>query len=205
MKQKEIFSLFALFVLELMKADEMFDIELIEKFRCKDFDNHKDRELIKKAWYIFVFKLLPLVNEEWCKVLKDSHIQSKPNIYDYTSISDEVFTRWIIRCKYDKLLEEMHNGWPEKDADKKGKKGGPHESRVNMNLYCEEYEETQESFELLSSVRNEVKLREIQNKWNNLFWDEMVIHNADKFGERPKKKRMSVEQTYTIPGMDTAW
>ena len=187
-----------------MKADEMFNIDLIDKFRCNDFEHHSDKEKIKNAWYIFVYKLLPLVNEEWCKVLKDNHIQTKPNIYAYTSISDEVFTRWIIRCKYEKLLEEKQNNWPDKDADKRGKKGGPHESRVNINMYCSEFKDTQTTYSILP-VREEEKLKAIQTKWNDLFWEEMVKKNPEKFAARPKKKRISDDEILDMPGMDDPW
>jgi hypothetical protein len=63
-----------------------------------------------------------LVNEDWGRVLKDNHIKSKPNIYDYTSLSDEVLARWVIKNKYSKLIKEKNNGWPDREADKKGKK-----------------------------------------------------------------------------------
>jgi hypothetical protein len=187
-----------------MKEGNFFDINLIEKFRCNNIDNLIDKESIRNAWYIFVFKLLPLVNEEWCKVLKDNHIQSKPNIYEYTSLSDEAFIRWVIHCKHAKLLEEEKNGWPEKDADKKGKKGGPHESRINMDIYCKEIKNTKLSFSVLP-VRDEVKLKEIQTKWNSIFWEEMVLRNPEKFELRPKKRKESLMNEEDMPGMDDDW
>ena len=79
----------------------MFKPERVDDFRRPDFDdlNFYDKEVLHREWFIFVYKILPLVNEDWGRVLKDNHIKDKPNIYDYTYLSDEVLACWVIKNK----------------------------------------------------------------------------------------------------------
>ena len=182
---------------------EMFNPELMENFRRHDYDSCSDYNKARtcNAWLIFVYKLLPLVNEEWGRVLKGNHIQEKPNIYDYTSLSDEVLARWVIKCKYQKLMEDKKSNWPERGADKKGKKEGPHESRVLLKMYCEEYNKTKDSFQL----KNKDECKKIQEKWNDLFWHEMEDSHPEKFKAKEMKKKSYNADNAKLPGMDDDW
>lgn len=182
---------------------KLFKPAHMDLFRNPDFDsmNQLMRSGVENNWLVFVYKILPLVNEEWNRVLKDNHIQEQPNIYDYTSLSDEVFARWVINCKYDKLMEEAKDGWPERDADKKGKKEGPHESRVLLKSYCEEYSKIKKSF----LMPNKVACKLIQEKWNDMFWSRMQSVYPEKFESKELKKKPIKIEMQDLPGMDEDW
>ena len=181
----------------------MFKPAEMDGFRHPDLDSmpRNEQANIRGAWFIFVYKILPQVNEEWGRVLKDNHVKDKPNIYDYTSLSDEVLARWVINCKYDKLMEEKNQGWPQKDPDKKGKKEGPHESRVLLNLYCDEYKKTRESF----MVQNSAECKKIQETWNDIFWKACELYIPDKFKLQETKKKSYKVDSAVLPGMDDDW
>ena len=181
----------------------MFKPEMMDRFHCDDFEKlpFKDSFPLKKAWVTFVYKILPLVNEEWGRILKEPHIRDKPNVYDYTSLSDEVFARWVIKCKYPKLKEEQRNGWPERDTEKKGKKEGPHESRTLLQMYCQEYEEKKKAFD----YDNEEERKRKQAHWNSIFWEGLVERMPQLFQGKEEKKKVVKTELLNLPGMDEDW
>ena len=89
---------------------------------------------------------MPIVNELWCKLLKDNNVIQKADLYEYTILSDEALVHWVILCKINKLKEDEAKGWPSPRKEKKGRKFGPHDSLQKLYLYVEEHKKTHKSF-----------------------------------------------------------
>jgi hypothetical protein len=152
-----------------MINNQMFDVNLVEKFYSEE---HFYNVEVIKAWYLFVYKLLPCVNNDWMVSLSNVNAKNKVNIFQLVTVSDEAFIRWLLYCKYPFLQEQQKLGWPKKDDGKKATKStGSHDSKKFLSEYASIYSK-------VKKIREDINLA---NKWNNLFWTLMVKKHAELF------------------------
>jgi len=148
----------------------MFESNLVEDFMDPQvLDNMEKKDKVAEAFYIFVYKLLPCINEIWRSKMTDNHIYLRTNIFDVITPSDEAFVRWVINCKIDSIHELKQTNY-ELDNTQKGKKKGPHDSSKEI----EEYIRIHNTIMLLRD--NETMRR----TWNELFWNTMEAKHTDK-------------------------
>jgi len=155
---------------ELMKTDSMFEPHLMDSFMVGETPSDE----VAQAWYIFVYKLLPLVNEFWFKLMKSNYVSQAPNMYEHTTQSDQALVRWVILCKIEKLKDRKSKNWPEVDPHIKGKKKGPYDSKRNRHLYITECEKVKKKF-------REDEPDKTKRKWNDIFWAYMYVEHLAKF------------------------
>jgi hypothetical protein len=165
-----------------MKNKEMFDEKLMDEFRNVE----EPSENTKQAWYIFCYKLLPIVNEFWGRLIKDNNVIQKPDVYEHTTVSDEALIRWVILCRVDKFKDQESQNWIAIEKEKKGKKFGPHDSLQKRNVYVEEYHKTISSFQPDATEK--------KRKWNNIFWEMMQIHHESKFSSSGSNKKAKIDR-----------
>jgi hypothetical protein len=84
---------------------------------------------------------------------------------------------------------------------KKVKKKGPHESRVLLKSYCDEYIKAKETFNL----NDKAKCKRIQEKWNDLFWKKLEERLPEKLESKDIKKKSDRAENANLPGMDEDW
>ena len=173
----------------MYRRNQMFDKNLMDQFRIVNDPSDQ----LKNAWYIFVSKLLPIVNETWNKLLKENYLTQKADLYANTTVSDEALVRWVIHCKMDKIMAQ-----PEQDGlsdiGKKGKKSGQHDSIAKKGLYVDEYNKVLASFQ--------TDVTHVKQRWNDLFWESMEIKHPTKFSERPEKRAKLNNDEDDFPDVD---
>jgi hypothetical protein len=91
----------------------MFNIEESKHFYDKNVPKH-----CRKAWYLFVYKFLICVNGDLLKSLTGPQVKEQKNIFNYVSVSDEAFTRWVLEIKFQKVQHEVFNPTSEKKISK---------------------------------------------------------------------------------------
>jgi hypothetical protein len=176
----------------MYQTKEMFDVKLMDQFRTV---NNPSEEL-RDAWYNFVYKLLPIVNETWCKLMKEKNLTQKTDLYEHISMSDEALVRWVILCKIDKIVSQDDSG--QAYEINKGKKSGPHDSLAKKHLYVAEYSK------ILKSYGNDAK--SVRNGWNDLFWERMQSKHTGLFNDRHRKRaRIEQDDTCNFPDEDPDW
>ena len=108
----------------------------------------------------FCYYFLPRVSKMWQEALKDSSSENQFHLTEYSTVSDEALTRWIIDCRYNSVKEDYDAGFPAKGKEAKGKKSGPHDSLAHIAEYVELNKN-------IKAARGKVKS---SDKWNKLFW-----------------------------------
>lgn len=115
---------------------------------------------VKYAWYIYVYRFLPLCNKQWKENLSSGQIQSEHFIYSSISESDEALIQWLIIIVLPNLISQKNKGWP---VMEKSPSHGPQISKHARNLYSKLHfniEKTRENFKNIVA-------------WNELFWSEL--------------------------------
>jgi hypothetical protein len=110
----------------------------------------------RKAWYLFVYKFLICVNGDLLKSIQGSQAKEQKNIFNFVTVSDEAFARWVLEIKYIQVIKNLNNPV----VVKKGfqKPSGPHASLQFSSRYSEIYKEV---------LDGRIKTR---NDWNDIFW-----------------------------------
>jgi hypothetical protein len=142
----------------------MFNLE-----DCNEFYNPEVPKRYRKSWYIFVYKFLICVNGDLLKSLQGSQVKEQKNIFNYVSVSDEAFTRWVLEIRLQKVKFEMQH----EDSGKKAfqKPSGPHASLMYSSRYSEIYSQVLEGRKITT------------NDWNDIFWSYFKIYNKELFQE----------------------
>ena len=128
----------------------MFPLEIMNKF----YDDTIPQEA-RAPWYIFVYKFVVCVNSELLRAISGAQAKEQRNIFNYITISDEAFARWVLETKYLKVQAEVATGESTKKVFQKP--SGAHDS----NRYSSRYNEIHK---LVREGRSVSK-----NKWNHLF------------------------------------
>ena len=143
----------------------MFPLEIMNKF----YDDTIPEEA-RAPWYIFVYKFVVCVNSELLRAISGAQAKEQRNIFNYITISDEAFARWVLETKYLKVQAEVARGESTKKAFQKP--SGAHDS----NRYSSRYNEIHK---LVREGRSVSK-----NKWNNLFWKYFKLQHKILFQEK---------------------
>lgn len=143
----------------------MFPLEITNRF----YDDSIPEEA-RAPWYIFVYKFLVCVNGELLRAISSAQAKEQRNIFNYITISDEAFARWVLETKFLKVQAEVASG----DSTKKAfqKPSGAHDS----NRYSSRYNEIHK---LVREGRSKSK-----NKWNHLFWKYFKLQHKILFQEK---------------------
>lgn len=143
----------------------MFPLEIMNKF----YDDTIPQEA-RAPWYIFVYKFVVCVNSELLRAISGAQAKEQRNIFNYITISDEAFARWVLETKYLKVQAEVATGESTKKVFQKP--SGAHDS----NRYSSRYNEIHK---LVREGRSVSK-----NKWNNLFWKYFKLQHKILFQEK---------------------
>jgi hypothetical protein len=144
----------------------MFNIE-----NAKEFYDPTVPKNHRKDWYLFVYKFLICVNGDLLKSIQGSKVREQKNIFQYISVSDEAFTRWVIEVKYKKVKYEVEN--PDIVKMKNFKKPpGQHASSIYSSRYALIHAEV---------LKGRKKTR---NDWNDVFWNYYKVFHPELFQER---------------------
>lgn len=143
----------------------MFPLEIMNKF----YDDTIPEEA-RAPWYIFVYKFVVCVNSELLRAISGAQAKEQRNIFNYITISDEAFARWVLETKYLKVQAEVATGESTKKVFQKP--SGAHDS----NRYSSRYNEIHK---LVREGRSVSK-----NKWNNLFWKYFKLQHKILFQEK---------------------
>ena len=88
-----------------MVEDDMFDLSYLDKFRDNDESatsiNVPDN--MKKAWFSFLYDFCTCVSYEWSNYINSLTKFHQPPFHGHLSTSDEAFTIWLIKCKYNSI------------------------------------------------------------------------------------------------------
>jgi hypothetical protein len=136
--------------IELVTQNEMFDIELLDKFykfSNDSLDLKEVEEEVKEAYIMFIGVLVPVISLNWKQYLK-TFVKNRSNP-SYASnnnltVSDEAYTLWLIKRYLPGIVDEIKFNKP---VAKKGRKG-PHLSKTYKTEYME-------LFRIIDSFRNE--------------------------------------------------
>lgn len=143
-----------------MIEDDMFDLDFLDKFREHDINGSENviSDDIKKAWFSFLYDFCTCVSYEWSNYINSLTKYHQVPFHGYLSTSDEAFTIWLIKCKYNsvkedvRLIKEMGQAeWKEK---RKKKKSGAHHSREKLDDYINIYNDIRLKTENQHSVQN---------------------------------------------------
>ena len=176
---------------ELMKTESMFEPHLMDSFMVGETPSDE----VAQAWYIFVYKLLPLVNEFWFKLMKSNYVSQAPNMYEHTTQSDQALVRWVILCKIERLKYNKSKNWPALDPQQKGKKKGPHDSNRNKLLYITEYDKVKKTF-------RENEPDKTKQAWNNLCWGHLYLKHPEKFTQEASPRAKIDNDALIMPDED---
>ena len=165
-----------------MKDDScpLFDLNLMDYFYNSEYE---DNENVINAWYIYVLKILPLVNKKWKDAVAPDKLSREISMFSFISISDEALMRWFLKLWVPKLSKndntsekEATNDESDDETDNNNiknpkipKKRGPHDSNVNLNIYTSLFHD-------ITSARRNYSTAVC---WNMLFWVEVKKRNTD--------------------------
>ena len=117
-------------MLAVFKAGKMFPLEITNKF----YDDSIPKEA-RAPWYIFVYKFVVCVNGELLRAVSSAQAKEQRNIFNFITISDEAFARWVLETKFLKVQAEVASGESTKKAFQKPSRA--HDS----NRYASRYNE----------------------------------------------------------------
>lgn len=141
----------------------MIQISDMDKFRNMEYAENKQ---IVVAFYVFFYKLMPCVNLDWEKEMKDNKLKNFTSIHQYCTVSDEAFVRWVIFCKYNKAKSMAEAEISNVSGKKlKGKEQGKHDSTQFLDVYVKYY----------MDVKASRKDKNTRIHWNNIFWTLMKL------------------------------
>ena len=161
----------------------MFDLE-----QTSQFYDPKVPKGARKPWYLFVFKFLICVNGDLLKSLQGSQAKEQKNIFNYVSVSDEAFVRWVLEIKYREVSAESYN--PQNESKTFQKPKGKHDSLIYASRYYEIYTEVLEGRKVT------------RNDWNDVFWVYYKANHAILFRENSIISQESLARASQIPAMD---
>ena len=177
---------------DLMKSNdlEMFDVNMMKYFYNPEYI---DNVQVKNAWYIYVYRMLPMVNKRWRDNISSERIKNQELLFKSISISDEALVQWLIILWYPVLEKRKIGGW-QNESKSTGK--GPHYTKQNKNIYIMFHNNIEKS---RIDVQNAVI-------WNNLFWEQLRTKHIELFTEK-KDNRFSSKSLYDnvefcLPGMN---
>jgi hypothetical protein len=150
---------------ELISQGKMFPVAITEKF----YDIKIPVEA-RAPWYIFVYKFLVCVNGDLLKNISGAQAKEQKNIFNYITISDEAFARWVLEIRYLKVVQDMNNIIGKKPVFQKPT--GQHDSNKYSSRYNEIHRFVREGREVT------------KNRWNDLFWYYFKIQNKILFVEK---------------------
>ena len=133
------------FLTDKIRNGTMFDISLMDNFREYDENDpiFSIPENVKKAWFSFLFDFCPCVSYEWSTYLANFRHDGYPPFMEFLSASDETFTVWMIKIKYDRVKKEMEGEnreiSDEVNTANRKRKFGSHDSRTHLDLYVDLY------------------------------------------------------------------
>ena len=144
----------------------------------------------RKSWYLFVFKFLICVNGALLKSLQGPQVKEQKNIFNFVSVSDEAFTRWVLEVKLLKVLAEVNNTNLQKAPFQKPK--GQHDSLLFSARYCDIYKEVL------------VGRTVTRNDWNDIFWVYFKLNHPILFKENSTITQDTLARSNhtSIPMMD---
>ena len=184
----------------------MFDINLMEYFYNPEYEQNEN---VINAWYIYVFKILPLVSKKWKDAISPDKLTRETSMFSFITISDEALMRWFLKLWIPKLLCEnkevaVNDSGKEVAVSDSGKeinltelnatiskKRGPHDSNVKLNIYTALFHEIAIARKNYSTAV----------RWNLLFWDE-VKKRTDMLLDKPvdsTKGKKSLTNSMELP------
>jgi hypothetical protein len=168
----------------------MFKLELASQFYLQDAKVPLE---VRKAWYIFAYKILPMVNGDWLRNLQGIRAKNRVNMFRIISTSDEAFARWTLEVRWKKINEVFMNG--ETPSRKFEKPKGAHDSLAYGNRYREIYDEVKRG-----------RTKESETIYNNWFWTYFQHHNPLLFQETTTISRETVVNAAraSLPDQDEA-
>jgi hypothetical protein len=154
----------------LKKKSALFSLEDAKHFYM---NTEKLPKEVRRAWFLFAHRFLPCVNSDWLRSLSGTKVKSRVNMFQFISVSDEAFVRWVLEVKYKRIKEEIDNGY---EIDSKFvKPKGAHDS----NRYLSRYNEIHAEVKAGRSKENQV----IYNNW---FWTYFKLHYKILFQDNSK-------------------
>lgn len=154
-------------------------------------------EKVRKAWYLFCYHFLPIVNKDWKLSIQSDKLKQKTFIFKHITSSDEAIVHWFLLLWEPKLREEQMQGWPSKN---KSYGEGEHEIKARQQEYVQIYRKI-DFFKRQNSGKAALK-------WNDIFWEEVVKHHAESFVTGRLKKSStkhaeSMIDSIPLPGVDS--
>lgn len=156
----------------------MFNSDLMDQFRMFNENDpcFKISDELQNAWFIFLKDFCPCVSYEWTNYLAHLSRDHRPGFHGFLSASDEAFAIWSIRIKYQRMKEEVEkenlvaetDTSATKEKEKKGKRGGAHDSRLQIDSYVTLYHNC-----IIPRLENE----ESANFWEKCFIDQYLEEN----------------------------
>jgi hypothetical protein len=153
--------------------NSMFDLELMQFFYNPDYESDAN---VVNAWYIYVFKFLPLVNKRWRDATSPEKLNNAASMFHFITISDEALMQWFIKIwvpiliKKKEIEEKKITNEEKQDEPEKTSKRGPHDTNVKATIYTS----------LHHSITNARRNYNAAVRWNQIFWDEVKKRNSSR-------------------------
>jgi hypothetical protein len=150
------------------------DFDLLSEIGSFYDPNAEKNEKVRRMWYIYCFHYLSKINKDWKKELDPSRLRKKTFIYKHITSSDEAMTQWFLKIWQPKIEDERNKGWPPVEKSQ-GK--GEQELKAGLTDYVAIHHKIVEGKKQESGA--------LALRWNDIFWEEMVINHPTAFNEAP--------------------
>jgi hypothetical protein len=190
----------------LIKNDQL-SFEMLALVDCFYKEEYENDEEVRKMWYMFCYHLLPRINKDWKHCLEGSRVYTQTFLYEKITTSDEAMTLWFVQNIGPKLKSLCENNWNETAHQKKQQRGvkqGEQELKAGLKDYI--------ALHNLISAFKDKDNGIVANRWNDIFWEELVKHNpnlAKKRNDKDQNKasiNKSTEEAsgdvIVLPGID---
>ncbi len=174
---------------------------------CEYFYNeeYENNEEVRKMWYIFCYHFLPRINKDWKHCLEGSRVYKQTFLYQFITTSDEAMTLWFLKTSEPKIKKLYDNDWKEdlERSKKQGQKQGEQELKAGLKDYIK--------FHNLISAFKDRENGIVANRWNEIFWEELVTRNPNLANKGDDKEqavsnKKSAEEmsgdVFVLPGID---